>query len=107
MGRYNVLMLLAALVLPVAAAHATPTTFTTSLTQANEVPPTGSPATGSATIALDPAANTLGVHVTFSGLTSNTTMAHIHCCLAFPLESQFNIGVATTRCLPFPGSPWE
>ena len=83
---------------------AKPTTFTANLTQANEVPPTGSPATGSATVVLDPAANTLSVHVTFSGLTSNTVAAHIHCCLDSLFEAGVNVGVATT--VPaFPGFP--
>ena len=104
MRQYNVLMLVAALVLPAAGTYARPTTFTTNLTQANEVPPTGSTATGSATIVLDPAANTLGVHATFSGLTSNTVMAHIHCCLPSLFTSGVNVGVATT--VPaFPGFP--
>jgi CHRD domain-containing protein len=50
------------------------------------------PGTGLATIVLDPTAETLQVNATFSGLTSNTTMAHIHCCA--PLGT--NAGVATT-----------
>ena len=105
MRRNHVLMLIAALMLPAAAAYAKPVTFTASpLTQALEVPPTGSTATGSATIVLDPTANTLAVHVTFSGLTSNTIMAHIHCCLASPFVTGVNVGVATT--VPaFPGFP--
>jgi len=104
MRRETVLMLMAALMLPATAAHAKPVTFTANLTQANEVPPTGSPATGSATIVLDAAANTLSLHVTFSGLTSNTTMAHIHCCLASSFLTGVNVGVATT--VPaFPGFP--
>ena len=104
MRRDKVLMLTAVLMLPAAGVYAKPTTFTANLTQANEVPPTPSPATGSATVILDPAANTLSVHVTFSGLTSNTTMAHIHCCLASLFLSGINVGVATT--VPaFPGFP--
>jgi len=104
MRRETVLMLMAALMLPATAGHAKPVTFTANLTQANEVPPTGSPATGSATIVLDAAANTLSLHVTFSGLTSNTTMAHIHCCLASSFLTGVNVGVATT--VPaFPGFP--
>jgi hypothetical protein len=82
MRPYKLLMLMAALMVPAAGTYAKPTTFVTTLTQANEVPPTGSTATGSATVTLDPAANTLRVQVTFSGLGSNTIMAHIHCCLA-------------------------
>jgi hypothetical protein len=97
------LLLMAALMLPAAGTYAKPTTFTANLTQALEIPPTGSMATGSATITLDPAANTLRVQVTFSGLTSNTVMAHIHCCLA-SLFANANVGVATT--VPaFPGFP--
>jgi len=104
MRRDKVLMLMAALMLPTTTAHAKPVTFTANLIQANEVPPTGSAATGSATVLLDAAANTLSVHVTFSGLTSNTVMAHIHCCLASLFAPGINVGVATT--VPaFPGFP--
>src|SRR6516225_2827875 len=90
MRRDKVLMVIAALMLPAAATYAKPITFTANLTQALEVPPTASTATGSATIVLDPAASTLRVHVTFSGLTSGTTASHIHCCL----DSLFETGVA-------------
>lgn len=94
------LVLTAALTLPVLTAHAIPMTFVANLTQANEVPPTGSPATGLATVILDPTAQTIQINATFSGLTSNVTAAHIHCCA--PLGT--NAGVATT--LPaFPGFP--
>jgi hypothetical protein len=108
MRRDKVLMLIAALMLPAAATYGKPVTFTVNLTQALEVPATGSPATGSGTVVLDPTANTLGVHVTFSGLTSNTIMAHIHCCLTFSfgtgVAAVANVGVATT--VPaFPGFP--
>ena len=95
MRRSKMLMLMAALMLPAAGTYAKPTTFTANLTPALEIPPTASTATGSATITLDPAANTLRVQVTFSGLTSNTVMAHIHCCLA-SLFANANAGVATT-----------
>src|SRR6516162_6912408 len=103
MRRSKMLMLMAALMLPAAGTYAKPTTFTANLTPALEIPPTASTATGSATITLDPAANTLRVQVTFSGLTSNTVMAHIHCCLA-SLFTNANVGVATT-VLAFPGFP--
>jgi hypothetical protein len=100
MRRDNLLMLIAALMLPAATTYAKPITFVASLTGALEVPPIGgpfgSPATGSATILLDPTANTLNVHVTFSGLSSGTTASHIHCCLDFLFETGVNVGVATT-----------
>src|SRR5229473_3104694 len=94
------LVLMGALMLQAPAAHAIPMTFVANLTQANEVPPTGSPATGLATVILDPTAQTIQINATFSGLTSNDIMAHIHCCA--PLGT--NAGVATT--VPtFPGFP--
>ena len=98
------LVLTAALTLGVPTAHAIPMTFVANLTQANEVPPTGSPATGLATVILDPTAQTIQINATFSGLTSNDVMAHIHCCLASPFLTVVNVGVATT--VPaFPGFP--
>src|SRR6266404_3102455 len=98
------LVLMGALMLQAPAAHAIPMTFVANLTQANEVPPTGSPATGLATVILDPTAQTIQINATFSGLTTPDTMAHIHCCLASPFLTGVNVGVATT--VPaFPGFP--
>src|SRR6266446_10855759 len=89
-----------ALMLPVPAAYAIPVTFVGQLAGANEVPPIPSLGTGLATVVLDPTAQTIQVNATFSGLTSNDTAAHIHCCA--PLGT--NAGVATT--VPaFPGFP--
>jgi hypothetical protein len=98
------LVMIAALMLQAPAAHATPITFVANLTQGLEVPPTGSPGTGEATVVVDTAANTLHVDVTFSGLTSGTTASHIHCCLASPFETGVNVMVATTTPT-FPGFP--
>jgi len=75
-----VLAVATALMLLVPAAYAIPVTFVGNLTGANEVPPVPSPATGLATVVLDAAAQTLQINATFSGLTSNTNAAHIHCC---------------------------
>ncbi len=92
----------ALMMLSVPAAHAIPLTFTTTLSGANEVPPVASPGTGFATVVLDPAAQTLQINVTFSGLTSIDTAAHIHCCLL--AGGGPNLMVATT--VPaFPGFP--
>ena len=88
----------------VTAAYATPITFVASLRGDNEVPPTGSPGTGFATVVLDPAAHTMHVDITFAGLVSPTTAAHIHCCLPSPLASGVNVLVATTTPT-FPGFP--
>jgi CHRD domain/PEP-CTERM motif len=89
-----------ALMLPGPAAYAIPVTFVGQLAGANEVPPIASLGMGLATVVLDPTAQTIQVNATFSGLTSNDTAAHIHCCA--PLGT--NAGVATT--VPaFPGFP--
>jgi CHRD domain-containing protein/PEP-CTERM motif-containing protein len=96
----TVLATATALLLSVPATHAIPITFVASLEGANEVPPVVSPGAGFTTVVLDPTAQTLQINVTFSGLTSNVTAAHIHCCA--PLGT--NVGVATT--IPaFPGFP--
>jgi hypothetical protein len=85
-----------ALTLPPSVANATPITFVAHLTQALEVPPSGSPGTGTATVVLDTTANTMQVDVTFSGLEAGTTASHIHCCLASPFLTGVSVGVATT-----------
>jgi hypothetical protein len=83
-------------------AFASTLTFNLNLTSANEVPPNTSTGAGTATVILDTIAQTLTVDITFSGLTSGTTGAHIHCCIASP--ATMNTGVATT--VPaFPGFP--
>jgi hypothetical protein len=95
-----IVLAVATALLLVPAAYAIPVTFVGNLTGANEVPPVPSSATGLATVVLDAAAQTLQINATFSGLTSNTNAAHIHCCA--PLGT--NAGVATT--VPaFPGFP--
>ncbi len=96
----TVLTIATALMLSVPSSYAMPTTFVGSLARANEVPPVPSPGTGFATVVLDPTAQTIQINTQFSGLTSNDTAAHIHCCA--PLGT--NAGVATT--VPaFPGFP--
>src|SRR5215208_2819506 len=103
--------LVVALALPPASYAATITLFA-NLTEALEVPPTGSPGTGQGTVVLDTTLHTMHVDVTFSGLfgttasglPSGTTAAHIHCCLPSPLATGLNVMVATT--VPtFPGFP--
>jgi CHRD domain len=89
--RPYLLALASVLILPVPAAHAIPITFQLNLSGANEVPAISPAGTGTATVVLDPAAQTLQVSATFSGLTSNTVAAHIHCCT--PLGT--NVMVAT------------
>jgi len=93
MKRFAIFMALSAAVLLVAPlSHAAPQRFVFGLSGANEVPPNASTATGGGFVDIDPQAHTMRVSVTFSGLTSNTVMAHIHCCISPP----GNAGVATT-----------
>lgn len=75
-------MFLAAALFGAPFAHATPITFTTTLTGAAEIPPNGSPATGQATVVLNETANSLGVQIAFSDLLGVNTAARIHCCSA-------------------------
>jgi hypothetical protein len=91
-----------ALALP-AAASATTFTYTAILSGAAEDPPVPSAGTGTVTVTYDDAAHSLSIATSWSGLTGNTTVAHIHCCLPDPPATQ-TAGVATT--VPtFPGFP--
>jgi hypothetical protein len=65
--------------------------YQATLSGANENPPTASAGVGSTTVTLDTRLHTLRVVASFSGLTGNTTVAHIHCCITAP----GNVGVAT------------
>jgi hypothetical protein len=80
--------------------HAGVIIYTAALNGASEVPPVATLGTGFAEVDVDTTANTMHVHVTFSGLTSNTTASHIHA--AAPPGS--NAGVATTTPT-FPNFP--
>ena len=55
-----------------------PSLFVATLTGAQETPPNGSPAIGSATLLLSPDETSARVSLNFSGLTSAQTDAHIH-----------------------------
>jgi CHRD domain/PEP-CTERM motif len=95
------LALIAAVVAQVPATQATPITFTTSLSGANEATPNLSPGTGTAVVTIDELANTLRVQVDFTDLvgesgTSTSTNAHIHCCTADPFDVTQTAIVATT-----------
>lgn len=58
--------------------------YSTILTGPQEEPPNTSPGIGASTISFDPAAHTLEINVTFSGLIGETNAAHIHCCTPAP-----------------------
>jgi hypothetical protein len=90
-------VLAAASLLTAQFSYSTPIQYSAILSGANENPANGSSATGFATVIIDTVADTLFVDVTFSGLTSNATASHIHCCTVPP----GNVGVA----VPFIGFP--
>src|SRR5262249_51818921 len=74
--------------------------FTAALNGANQNPPVATVGTGTATVAWNTLTNEMTVNVSFTGLTTPTITAHIHCCVTPP----GNTGVATT--VPtFPGFP--
>jgi hypothetical protein len=74
--------------------------FTTTMTGAQEVPPTGSPGIGSALVTIDTVTNLMTVNVSFAGLLSPTTIAHIHCCAGVG-----GIAIPATTVPSFPGFP--
>jgi hypothetical protein len=59
-------------------AHAAPLAFSVPLTGAQEVPPVGTPGSGSADLTYDPATRVVTWTISFSGLPSEATMAHFH-----------------------------
>lgn len=74
----NSLRIVFTLALVLLAATASAQNFTASLDGLQETPPNASPASGSATLVLDTAANTLSYTITYGGLVATETAAHIH-----------------------------
>ena len=74
----NILAALVLVGLLTTSVSATPMTFVGSLSGAKEEPANASTGTGSATVTIDPDTHQMTVDVTFSGLSSNNTAAHIH-----------------------------
>jgi hypothetical protein len=92
----------AGIVLASATAHATPITYTATLSGAAETPPNLSPGTGTALVTLDTTAHTLMVDVMFSGLLGTTTAAHIHCCTTTPGSGSTGVATQTPSFVNFP-----
>jgi hypothetical protein len=75
------------------AVHSATLIYSTQMTGANEVPPTGSPATGFTLVTIN--GNQMEVKVTFSGLVGGTAAAaHIHCCT--PVGTNTGVAVGFT-----------
>ncbi len=92
--------LVAVALLAVSAPHAAIIEFDATLLGANENPPVASPGLGSATIEIDTIARTMQVNASFSGLLSNTTAAHIHCCMPPPENASVATQVPTFMGFP-------
>ena len=92
----------AACLLGLAALSARADVFTATLSGGIEVPPNASPGTGTITVDLDVMAHTMTIDVTFSGLLSPSTVAHIHCCTADPLSGTASPATHTPTFLGFP-----
>jgi hypothetical protein len=83
-------------------AHALPIVYSAELSGPAEAPPNASPGTGFTFVTIDTEAHTLRVQVSFSGLTGNTTAAHIHCCTALPGVGTAGVATTTPSFVGFP-----
>jgi outer membrane autotransporter protein len=66
--------------------------FKAPLTGGAEIPPVSTTGSGTAVVALNSTTHEMTIKSNWTGLVSNTAIAHIHCCVAQPA----NAGVATT-----------
>ena len=98
-------MMLIAPFLSLGCAFADPVTFTAKLSSEAQGQQNASPGTGSAKVVMDTTTHTLQVSVSFDGLQSPTTAAHIHClCTEPPGTHATN---AATQVPTFPGFPLD
>ena len=83
-------------------ATAIPIEFVANLSGPKESPPNASPGTGSVTATFDLATHILDLHVTFSGLTSPTTAAHIHAPTPNPFSGVAGVATQVPFFIDFP-----
>lgn len=95
------LLAIACCALPQLAPCAASQVFVATLSGANESPPNASTASGTAVVVFRNDNGSMHVTTAFSGLSTGTTAAHIHCCLVPPAT---NVGV-TTMVPYFTGFP--
>ena len=62
----------------------------------------GAQGSGTAFVDFDTTSHQLHIEATFSGLSGNTTAAHIHCCTAAPLTGNAGVATTTPSFLGFP-----
>ena len=96
----NLVALVFAFLMFVGVTKADQVLFTATLTGSQEVPPTGSPGTGTALLTIDTVTNLMTVNVAFAGLLSPTSIAHIHCC-----AGPGGTAIPATTVPSFPGFP--
>jgi hypothetical protein len=77
-------------------------TYNTPLNAASEPYAVASSATGFAIVTIDTTNQTIEVNVTFSGLTSGNTAAHIQCCTATPGSGTAIVASTTPTFTGFP-----
>jgi hypothetical protein len=84
------------------AAYAGVITYDAILSGAGEAPPTVSPGTGFGIVTVNDVANTMEVNVTFSGLLTDDTASHIHCCTVVPDTGSAGVATVTPTFTGFP-----
>lgn len=83
-------------------AQATITTYNVTMNGASESPANASPGVGSGTITLDDALFQMGMNFSFSGLSGNTTAAHIHAATAVAFAGTAGVATQTPYFVGFP-----
>lgn len=96
-------LFVAAIVLTAApAAMAHTTMYSATLTGAAEAPPNASTATGTVLVTFDFDLVTMRVQASFTGLSGNTTAAHIHSATAIPFSGTAGVATQTPSFTGFP-----
>jgi hypothetical protein len=85
-------------------AVATELVYTGDLNGSSEEPSNTSPGSGSVKVTIDTDHITMRVQESFSGLTANTTAAHIHCCTSTPDAGTAMVATATPTFPNFPSN---
>lgn len=98
----KVFALFATLSLATTQAQAAILVYAAILNGASEAPPNASAGTGLATVTIDTTLTTMRVQATFSGLTGNTTAAHIHGPTLLPGAGTAGVITTTPSFVGFP-----
>ncbi|MGL4232752.1 MAG: CHRD domain-containing protein [Casimicrobium sp.] len=100
--KYAAAFVLSAIGLTASAVSAQIVTYRAKMDGVAESPPNSSEGFGSARAIFNVSTNTMRLIVNFSGLTGNTTIAHIHCCTTTPITGTAGVATPTPS---FPGFP--